>query len=75
MAGNIQLDWPALVKEAITRRKTTRLTQKQLAVLAGVSGPTVTHFEKQNKNITLESAFKILRTLGLLNEVTNSEDI
>lgn len=66
MARNLQLDWPALVKEAISRRKTTRLTQKQFAVIAGVSGPTVTRFERQDKNITMESAFKILAALGLL---------
>ena len=42
------------------------MTQKQLAVLAGVSGPTVNRFERKGGNITLKSAFAILRLLGLL---------
>lgn len=68
MERNVQLNWATIVKEAIDRRKTTKLTQKKLAVLARVSGPTVTRFERQEKNITLESAFKILRVLGLLDQ-------
>jgi len=41
------------------------LSQKKLAVLAGVSGPTINAFEQQRTSITLESALKILRCLGL----------
>ena len=66
MERNIQLDWPAIVEEAIKRRKESRLTQKQLAVLAGVSKPTLVRFEHQEKNITLKSAFAILKMLGLV---------
>ena len=66
MERNIQLDWSSVVEEAIKRRKSQSLSQKQLAVLAGVSGPTVNRFEQQNGNITLKSAFAILGTLGLL---------
>lgn len=66
MERNIQLDWPAVVKEAVKRRKQSKLTQKQLATLAGVSGPTLNRFERQEKNITLDSAFAILKILGLL---------
>ena len=66
MERHLQLDWPGLVEEAIKRRKTQNLTQKQLAVLAGVSGPTVNRFEQNSGNITLKSAFAILHTLGLL---------
>jgi len=66
MERQLQLNWSALVEEAIKRRKANRLTQKQLAVLAGVSGPTVTRFERQQQNITLQSAFAILKMLGLL---------
>lgn len=61
----IQLDWAAIVEEAIRRRKSSKLTQQQLAKLAGVSKPTVVRFEKQEKNITLNSAFAILKILGL----------
>lgn len=66
MERNISLDWKAIVKESIRRRKQSRLTQKQLAAIAGVSGPTVTRFERQENNITLDSAFAILKTLGML---------
>ena len=66
MERNIQLDWPRLIQEAIKRRKGQNLTQKQLAILAGVSGPTLNRFEQKNGNITLKSAFAILKTLGLL---------
>lgn len=65
MERNIRLDWQEIVTEAINRRKQQRLTQKQLAVLAGVSGPTVNNFEQGRHSITLESAFKILQSLGL----------
>lgn len=65
MERNIRLNWPEIVNEAIARRKQQGLTQKQLAVLAGVSGPTVNSFEQGKSSITLESALKILRCLGL----------
>ena len=66
MERNLQLDWPRLVEEAIKRRKAQGLTQKQLAILAGVSGPTLNRFEQNHANITLKSALAILKTLGLL---------
>ena len=65
MERDIHLDWQELVEEAVRRRKQQKLTQKQLAVLAGVSGPTVNSFEQQKTSITLESAMKILGVLGL----------
>ncbi len=65
MERNIRLDWEEIVEEAIHRRKQQKLTQKSLAVLAGVSGPTVNSFEQGKTSITVESAFKILRCLGL----------
>jgi transcriptional regulator with XRE-family HTH domain len=61
----IRLDWQSLVKEAIKRRKAQNLTQEQLAVLAGVSKPTLNGFEQGRLNIKLESALKILKVLGL----------
>ena len=66
MECNIQLDWPTIIKEAIARRKQSKLTQKQLAVLVGVSPPTIIRFEQGADNITLSSAFSILKKLGLL---------
>jgi transcriptional regulator with XRE-family HTH domain len=65
MERNLRLDWQALVVEAVTRRKEQKLTQESLAVLAGVSKPTLNGFEQGKTTITLESALKILRSLGL----------
>ena len=65
MERNLRLDWQSLVEEAVRRRKEQKLSQKKLAVLAGVSGPTVNTFEQQRTSITLESSLKILRCLGM----------
>lgn len=65
MERNMSLDWPALVKEAVDRRKQQGLTQEQLAVLCEVSKPTLNSFEQGKTSLTLESALKILRQLGL----------
>ncbi len=65
MERNIRLDWQELVEEAISRRKQQKLTQKKLAVLSGVSGPTVNSFEQGKTSITLASALKIMKSLGL----------
>lgn len=66
MERDIQLNWQALVAEAVKRRKEQRLTQKQLAILVGLSYPTVNSFEQGKTTLTLESAFKILSSVGLL---------
>jgi len=65
MERNIRLNWQNLIEEAIRRRKANRLTQEQLATLAGVSKPTLNHFEQGKTTLTLASAIKILRALGL----------
>ena len=65
MERNIRLNWQAFVEEAVRRRKEQRLTQEQLAVLAGVSKPTLNNFEASKTTVTLENALKILRMLGL----------
>ena len=65
MERNVRLNWDDLVIEAIKRRKEQRLTQKQLAVIAGVSGPTLNSFEQKKTSITLDSAIKILQCLDL----------
>lgn len=65
MERNLRVDWQSLVEKAVKRRKEQKLSQKKLAVLAGVSGPTINAFEQQRTSITLESALKILRCLGL----------
>lgn len=66
MERNLCLNWPELVEEAIKRRKQQKLTQKQLAILADVSSPTLNSFEQGKTNITLASAMKILYMLGML---------
>lgn len=65
MENNIHLDWQALVKEAVNRRKEGRITQKQLALLSGVSKPTLINFEKGELGISLSNAIKILKAVGL----------
>lgn len=65
MERNIRLNWPALVEEAIRRRKEQNLSQEKLAIIARVSKPTLNSFEQGHSNITLISALKILRILGL----------
>jgi transcriptional regulator with XRE-family HTH domain len=66
MERDIRLDWQSLVKEAVKRRKEQGLTQEQLAVLVGVSKPTLNRFEQGKTNITLDSVMKILGMLGLI---------
>lgn len=66
MEQNIRLDWQSLSKEAVKRRKEQKLTQEQLAILAGVSKPTLVNFENGRQNIKVENAIKILKTLGLV---------
>lgn len=65
MEQSIRLNWPALVAEAVKRRKEQRFTQQQLATLCGISKPTLINFEHGKTNITLESALKILQNLAL----------
>lgn len=65
MERDIRLNWPDLVKETISRRKNQGLTQEQLAILAGVSKPTLNGFEQGKTSITLDNALKILRAVGL----------
>ncbi|NCC20912.1 MAG: XRE family transcriptional regulator [Alphaproteobacteria bacterium] len=60
-----RLSWQGFVEEAVRRRKEQKLTQEQLAVLAGVSKPTLNSFEQGKTTIKLDSALKILKVLGL----------
>ena len=54
-----------LCAKAIKRRKEQNLMQEQLAILAGVSKPTLNSFERGKTSIKLDSALKILQTLRL----------
>lgn len=66
MERNIRLNWDLLVQEAIKRRKEQKISQRRLAVIAGVSQPTISRFEQRKDDIQLSSAIKILDVLGLV---------
>jgi transcriptional regulator with XRE-family HTH domain len=68
MEWNVRLNWPTLVEEARQRRGSLKLTQRQLAQIAGVSAPTVSRFERAEKDLQLSSALSILEVLGLIDE-------
>ena len=65
MERQFRLNWPALVEEAIRQRQRLNLNQHQLAGLANVSQPTVSRFERAEKDIQLSSVLAILEVLGL----------
>jgi DNA-binding XRE family transcriptional regulator len=46
MERQFRINWPAIVEEAKQRRKSQKLTQQRLGELAGVSTPTISHFER-----------------------------
>ena len=66
MERSIRLNWDLLVKEAIKRRKERKISQRRLGTIAEVSQPTVSRFERQERDIQLSSAIKILDVLGLI---------
>jgi transcriptional regulator with XRE-family HTH domain len=66
--GITPLDWRALVKEALRRRKAEKLTQRQHAALASVSIPTIVAFDRGERTLSLAKAFDILRVVGLVAE-------
>jgi len=70
MEGQFRINWPAIVEEAKQRRKDQKLTQQRLAELAGVSTPTISHFENGKKDLQLSTINSILRVLGMLDERT-----
>lgn len=59
------LNWKVIVAEAKMRRKSLRLTQVRLAQLAGVSTPTLSRFENNEKDIQLSTVLRILTVLGM----------
>ncbi|WP_051341310.1 hypothetical protein [Azospirillum halopraeferens] len=67
------LDWPALVDEALRRRRAERLTQKEHAALAGVSVPTVIAFDRKETTLSLAKAFAILDIVGLVAARTDAD--
>jgi transcriptional regulator with XRE-family HTH domain len=65
--GDYQLDWPEIVAAAKRRRRQMKLTQRRLAVVAGVSLPTVVKFEAA-EDVRLSSALAILKVLDMVAE-------
>ena len=59
------LDWDELVDQAVAIRKEEKISQRDLAALAGVTAPTVIKFEQKRTTIRVESALAILAVLGL----------
>lgn len=65
----MSLNWPAVVEEALRRRKAENLTQREHAALASVSVPTIAAFDRGETTLTLAKAFDILRVVGLVEEI------
>jgi predicted transcriptional regulator len=68
MERQFRINWPAIVEEAKQRRKGQKLTQQRLGKLAGVSTPTISHFEGGERDIQLSTVTNILGVLGMLDE-------
>jgi transcriptional regulator with XRE-family HTH domain len=68
MERQFRINWPAIVEEAKQRRKSQKLTQQRLGELAGVSTPTISHFEGGERDIQLSTVTNILGVLGMLDE-------
>lgn len=70
MERDFQLNWAALVEEAVRRRKKLGITQKRLSEIARVSAATISRFEQAEKDIQLSSVLAILECLGLTDKRT-----
>ena len=70
MERKFQLNWSALVEEAVRRRHGLNLSQKQLAALSKVSAPTISRFEQNAKDIQLSTVLAILDVLGMTDKRT-----
>lgn len=69
------IDWREVVDEAIRRRKQERLTQAELADLAGVSRPLVVAFERGDINLRLERVVAVLDALGMFVQPGRSDSL
>lgn len=68
--GITPLNWHGMVAEAMRRRKSEKLTQREHAALASVSIPTIVAFDRGERTLSLAKAFDILRVVGLIEEPT-----
>lgn len=62
------LNWQAMIKETLRRRKEEGLNQKEHAAMANVSIPTMIDFERGITSISLKKAMDILDVVGLLDK-------
>lgn len=60
------VNWNAIVKETIKRRRCEKLTRAKHATLAQVSIPTMIAFERGELSVSLQKAFAILEVVGLI---------
>ena len=67
ISTDYQLDWPEIVAQAKRRRREMKLTQRRLAVVAGVSLPTIVKLEA-GEDVRLSSALAILKVLDMVAE-------
>lgn len=72
IGGLPPLNWPVVVREALRRRKTEGMTQKEHAALSGVSIPTIASFDRGETTLTLAKAFDILRAVGMIEETSTA---
>lgn len=63
-----------LAEDLVTWRKLRGLTQAQVADRAGISRATLARFEQGDGGIGLESLLRILRALGILENLTKALD-
>jgi transcriptional regulator with XRE-family HTH domain len=63
-----------LAEDLVTWRKLRGLTQAQLADRAGVSRDTVSRLESGEGGVSLETLLRVLRSLGLLEALSDSLD-
>jgi len=62
-----RIDWQEIVSKAKEHRKARKLSQRRLAVVAGVSLPTVVNFEA-GEDVRVSSALAIMKVLEMVAE-------
>lgn len=64
----------SLVQDVTAWRKLRGLTQSQLADRAGIARATLARFEQGDGGISLDSLLRLLRALGILENLTRALD-
>lgn len=65
----------SLIQETLRRRKAEKITQKQHALLAGVSVPTIKRFEDGDTSLTMQKIIDILSVVGLVAPTNNENNL